>query len=44
MTEVQKELFELNTRYDHIEEKLADRQKELEDMLENVKVYLQVKF
>lgn len=41
LTEVQKELTDINMRYDSIEEKLVDRQQDLETMLENVKVYLQ---
>ena len=41
LSETGRELADINTRYEGIEDRLADRQHELEGMLENVKVYLQ---
>ena len=43
MTEIQRDLLDMNTRYDSVEEQLANRERELQDMLDNVKVYLQVR-
>ena len=43
MSEIQRDLLDMNTRYDGVEEQLANRERELQDMLDNVKVYLQVR-
>ena len=43
LSEIQRDLMDMNMRYDGVEERLANREKELQDMLDNVKVYLQVR-
>lgn len=40
MTDVQRQLVGINQRYDIIGDRLADRQRELESTLENVRMYL----
>ena len=41
LSETQKQLVEINQRYDHIGERLTDRQNELQSTLESVRSYLE---
>lgn len=41
LSEIQQELVDINHRYDHLGDRLADRHQELQNMLSSTKTFLQ---